>query len=171
MKKIIYPLLLALFISFSAFVALTNWKVTEPYEVKFSSEKIHGEFKGLKANIEFDKSHPEEAKISASIDVTTVATGFFLKNDHVQDALDADKYPTIRFTSTSVSAAANAFKANGNLAMHGVTKPITINFTFDENAGGGVFKGNFKIIPKSFNITHSGTPDELTISLNVPVTK
>ncbi len=163
-------MLLAFAIGFTAFVIVTNWKVKEPYEVKFTG-KIHGEFKGLKANIQFDKAHPEEAKISASIEVSTIATGFFLKNNHVENALDDDKYPTIRFTSTSVSKSGNAFNAAGNLFIKGVTKPITIHFTFEEKDNGGVFKGGFKIIPKEFGITHDGTPDELTISLTVPVTK
>jgi len=170
MKRIMWPALLALVIAISGFVALTNWKVKEPYEVKFYG-KIHGEFKGLKADIRFDKNHPEEAKISASIEVSTIATGFFLKNNHVQNALDADKYPTIRFSSTAVSKSGDAYNALGNLTIKGVTKPATIHFTFEEKGDGGIFRGGFKVIPKSFNITHDGTPNELNISLVVPVTK
>ena len=170
MKKIMYPLLIALLIGFSAFIVLTNWKVKEPYEVKFSGGKIHGEFKGLKASIQFDKTHPENSKISASIDPSTIATGFFLKNSHVKDALDADKYPTISFSSTKVSSSGNDYEASGNLTMKGVTRPVTIHFTFDDKGSDGIFKGTFKVAPKDFNITHKGTPDELTISLIVPVT-
>jgi polyisoprenoid-binding protein YceI len=171
MKKIMYLALMAATIGFSAFIALGNWKVKDPYDVEFSGGRIHGEFRGLKANIQFDKTHPEQAKISASIDVSTVATGFFLKNSHVEDALDADTYPTISFSSTAVSKNGSAFDAKGNLTMKGVTKPVTIHFTFDDQGGGGVFKGGFKIIPKNFNITKNGSPDELAISLTVPVDK
>lgn len=171
MKKIMYPALLALLVGLSAFIALGNWKIKDDaYEVRFSGGRIHGEFKGLKATIQFDKAHPEQAKFSASIDVSTVATGFFIKNSHVQDALDADKYPTISFSSSSASKDGNGFKTSGNLTMKGVIKPVTINFTFDDKGGEGVFKGTFKVIPKSFNITRDGTPDALTISLDVPVT-
>lgn len=170
MKKTLYPLLIALFIGFSAFIVLTNWKVKEPYEVKFSGGKIHGEFKGLKANIQFDKNHPEDSKISASIEVSTIATGFFLKNMHVKDALDADNYPTIRFSSTKVSKSGSDYDASGNLTMKGVTRAVTIHFTFEDKGSEGVFKGTFKLAPKDFNITHNGTPDELAIFLVVPAT-
>jgi polyisoprenoid-binding protein YceI len=170
MKKILYLLLVASLIGFSAFIVSTNWKVKEPYQVKFSGGKIHGEFKGLKANIQFDKNHPEDSRISASIDPSTIATGFFLKNSHVRDALDADKYPTISFSSTKVNKSSNGYQASGELHMKGVTRPVTIHFTFDDKGNEGVFKGTFKLIPKDFNITHKGTPDELTISLFVPVT-
>lgn len=169
MKKMMYQLLIALLIGFSAFIVSTNWKVKEPYEVKFSGGKIHGEFKGLKASIQFDKANPENSKISASIDPSTIATGFFLKNMHVRDALDADKYPTISFSSTKVSKSGNEYEARGDLSMKGVTRPVTIHFTFDDKGNEGVFKGTFKLTPKTFNITHKGTPDELTISLTVPV--
>ena|SRR5471030_1510778 len=169
MKKIMCMVLAALFISLSAFIALTNWKVKEPYEVKFSGGKIHGEFKGLKAHIQFDKTHPEESKISASIDANTIATGFFLKNSHAKDALDVDKYPIISFNSTAASKNGNGYKTNGNLTLRGMTKPVTIYFTFENNGSGGIFKGSFKFAPKSFNITHDGTPDELTILLSIPV--
>src|SRR3978361_2370404 len=117
MKKLIYLMLTVLTISASAFIFLTNWKVKEPYTVKFSGGKIHGEFKGLKADIKFDKIHPEEAKISASIDANSLSTGFFLKNNHAKDALDVEKYPMISFASTAVNKSANAYNAVGKLTM------------------------------------------------------
>ncbi|WP_183560781.1 YceI family protein [Mucilaginibacter sp. SP1R1] len=173
MKKIMYPLIMLFIISISAFaLAITNWKIkADQYEVKFSGGRIHGVFEILKANIQFDKADPEQSKISANIDVNSIATGFFIKNDHAKDALDADKYPTISFVSTAVTKSGNAYQAAGKLTMKGVTKPINIHFTFDDKGNEGVFKGDFKVIPKDFNITRNGTPDELTIDLTVPVTK
>jgi len=173
MKKIMYPVIMLLVVSISAFTltALTTYKVKTPYEVKFSGGRIHGIFETLKANIQFDKANPESSKISASIEVESIATGFFIKNNHAKDALDAEKYPNISFTSTSVSKSGSAYLAAGNLTMKGVTKPVTIHFTFTDKGNDGLFKGSFKVIPKEFNITRSGTPDELTIDLTVPVTK
>jgi len=172
MKKIIYLLLGAIIISLSAFALAANWKVSgDQYEVKFSGGRIEGTFKSLKADIQFDKAHPEQAKISATVDANSVSTGFFLKNSHTKDAIDADKYPTITFVSTSVTKNGNAYQAAGKLTLKGVTKPVTIHFTFEDKGNGGVFKGDFKVIPKEFNITKNGSPDELTISLTVPVAK
>jgi len=85
--------------------------------------------------------------------------------------LDADKYPTIRFNSTAVSKNGSGYKTNGRLTLRGVTKPVVIYFTFEDHGHGGIFRGNFKFAPRSFNITHDGTPNELTISLTVPVTQ
>ena len=55
--------------------------------------------------------------------------------------------------------------------MKGVTKPAVINFTFDDKGGAGVFKGTMKVIPKEFGIDRNGTPDQVLVSLTVPVTK
>lgn len=174
MKKILYLLICTFIISISAYaLASTIWKVKGDQSiVKFSTGgNINGEFKGLKADIHFDKLHPEEAKISASIDATSIATGFFLKNSHAKDALAVDKYPTISFISTAITKNGNAFQASGKLMMRGITKPAIIHFTFEDKGNEGIFKGTFKIIPRDFGIDHNGTPDHVDISLTVPVTK
>jgi polyisoprenoid-binding protein YceI len=173
MKKIMFPVIALLIISTSAFAwVLTTWKVKpNQYEVKFSGGRIHGIFETLRANIQFDKENPEQSKISASIDANSLATGFFIKNMHAKSAIDADDYPTISFVATSVSKSAPAYQAVGKLTLKGVTKQVTIHFTFEDKGNEGVFKGEFKFLPKDFNVTRSGTPDEVTIDLNVPVTK
>ncbi len=172
MKKIIYPAIAAAVISLFAFTLIsTNWKIKgNEATIEFTS-KISGSFTGLKADIIFDKEHPELAKISASVDASSVATGFFLKTSHAKDALGVDQYPTIKFVSTSVSKNAGAYLAKGSLTMKGVTKPAVIHFTFEDSGNGGVFKGTLKVIPKDFGIDRSGTPPEVMVKLTVPVTK
>ncbi|RKR83525.1 polyisoprenoid-binding protein YceI [Mucilaginibacter gracilis] len=173
MKKNIHQSIVLLFIGlFVLVLAGSTWKVKgDEAVVEFTGGKISGSFKGLKADIVFDKEHPEQAKISASIEVPTIATGFFLKNSHAKDALGADEHPQIKFSSTSVSKAGDAYLAKGNLTMKGATKPVTIRFTFDDKGNQGVFKGSFKVIPKEFGVDRAGTPDEVTVNLTVPVTK
>jgi polyisoprenoid-binding protein YceI len=173
MKKVIYPAIFAVIISLFAFTLTTTaWKVKgDESVVKFSSGKINGSFKGLKAEIVFDKDHPEQAKFSATIDAPSVATGFFLKNMHAKDALGVDKYPTIKFVSAAVSKNGDAYLAKGNLTMKGLTRPSTIHFTFEDKGNQGVFRGNFKVIPKEYGIDRNGTPPLVTVTLVVPVTK
>jgi polyisoprenoid-binding protein YceI len=173
MKKIMFPAIVAaIFILLAFTFIVTTWKVKgDGSVIEFTSEKINGSFKGLKADIVFDKNHPEQAKISASIDAPSIATGFFLKNSHAKDALGVDKYPTIKFVSTSVSKNGAGFVAKGNLTMKGVTKPAVIRFTFDDKGSQGVFTGSLKVIPKEFGIDHNGTPPQVMVKLVVPVIK
>ena len=77
-----------------------------------------------------DLSH---ASARASIDVGSIDTG----NDSWDAKLekpewfDAGKYPKIRFESTKVRRVGDRWEADGNLTLHGVTKPITLPFTFE----------------------------------------
>jgi polyisoprenoid-binding protein YceI len=43
------------------------------------------------------------------------------------DWFEVDKYPTMTFVSRAVSGTPQAFTVAGDLTMHGVTKPITLN--------------------------------------------
>jgi len=171
MKKLHVSVLCLLLVGLQAFVVLNAWKVKAgEASVKFTAGKIKGSFKGLKADINFSKAHPEQAKISASIESGTIATGFFLKNSHAKDALGADKYPLIKFVSSSVAKSGAGYIAKGNLTLKGVTRPSAINFTFEEKGKEGVFKGNMTVNPKDFGIDRSGTPEKVVIQLLVPVT-
>jgi len=163
----------AIVISLSAFAfIISTWKVKgDDYVVEFTGGNIHGTIKGLKADIIFDKENPDAAKISASIQAPTLATGFFIKTSHAKDALGADEHPTIKFVSTSVSKNGEGFLAKGELTLKGVSKPATIHFTFEEKGNQGVFKGTLKMIPKEYGIDRNGTPSEVIVSLTVPVTK
>lgn len=174
MKNNRYFLILLISLSLSAFaaVSLTNYTVKEgKYSVKFTSKKIDGSFDGLKANIQFDKAHPELSRISASIDATTLSTGFFLKTNHAKDALGVDKYPTIEFTSTAISRGESGYVAVGKLNLKGTTRNVSIFFTFDEKGNEGTFRGKFTVLTKEFNITRSGTPEKVDIDLIVSVTR
>lgn len=42
------------------------------------------------------------------------------------DWFEVDKYPTMTFVSKSVSGTPQSFTVNGDLTMHGVTKPVTL---------------------------------------------
>ncbi|HYW55115.1 MAG TPA: YceI family protein [Dongiaceae bacterium] len=43
------------------------------------------------------------------------------------DWFEVEKYPTMTFVSKSVSGTPQSFTVNGDLTMHGVTKPVTLN--------------------------------------------
>jgi polyisoprenoid-binding protein YceI len=43
------------------------------------------------------------------------------------DWFETDKYPTMTFVAKTVSGTPQAFTVQGDLTMHGVTKPVTLN--------------------------------------------
>ena len=72
----------------------------------------------------------------------------------VQDAmqrkvLESEKYPLIEFRSTSVQKAGEGtWKVSGDLALHGVTKPVTVSV----KQAGDVYTGDAKIKQADFGI-------------------
>jgi polyisoprenoid-binding protein YceI len=175
MKKLFYPAMIAIILSASAFKIASNetlWKVNEDtYSVKFTSKKFDGTFKGLKSELLFDENNLATSKLTATIDANTINTGNGMRNGHAKKGLNAKTFPTVKFESTSITKTESGYEANGNLTIKDVTKQIKIPFTFTQNIDGGVFAGTFSIKPSEYNVTRSGTPENLDFQLNIPVTK
>lgn len=173
MKKL--KLILSLFavLSLMAFTALeiVNWKVKDNYAVTFKGGKIKGSFKGLKAIIAFDEAEPAHSKIWASIAASSIETGMGMKDKHAMAALDAQNFPLIIFESSAVSKNGTGYEATGKLTLKGVTKDLVLPFTLEAANGETVFKGRFSILTKDFNITRSGSPEQVDVELTIPVSK
>lgn len=174
MKKLIYPIAAAGLIVASAFTVIKSqdWKIADNYSIKFDGGDPSGEFKGLKGTVSFDPANLAGSKFDATIDVASINTGNGMKNTHAKSEkwFDVAKYPTIKFTSSSITKTATGYAAAGTLEMHGVQKPVTIPFTFDNNE----FKGSFEVNRMDYNVNtaepnHGG--QKFKVDIDVPVTK
>lgn len=174
MKRLVYPLAAMLIIIASAFTVIKsqNWTVGDGYSVKFSSSDPSGEFTGLKATISFDENNLAASKFDASIDVASINTGNGMKNTHAKSEkwFDADKYPLIKFTSSSIAKTNLGYAATGIMEIHGVQKPFTMPFTFANN----VFTAGFDINRLDYNI-NTAEPAHgaatVHVDISVPVSK
>lgn len=174
MKKFIYPFAAVALLAASAFTVIKSqdWKISDNYSIKFDGGDPSGEFKGLKGTVSFDPNNLASSKFDATIDVASINTGNGMKNTHAKSDkwFDAEKYPSIKFTSTSITKTANGYAATGTLDMHGVQKPVTIPFTFDNNE----FKGSFEVNRMDFNV-NTAEPNhgsqKFKVDIDVPVTK
>jgi polyisoprenoid-binding protein YceI len=89
---------------------------------------VKGRFGKLSGTVEYDPAHPEQTKLEATIDATSIDTRDEKRDAHLRspDFFDVEKFPTLTFTSTEVKKTGDGFTALGNLTMHGVTKPIAL---------------------------------------------
>jgi polyisoprenoid-binding protein YceI len=102
------------------------------------------------------------------------------------DFFDAAKYPTITFKSTKVTKAGkDKLKIAGDLTLHGVTKPVTLDVSttgaevkgmFGETRRG--FSATTRISRKEFGLTWNkvveagpAVGDEVTIALEIEAVK
>ena len=174
MKRSIYPIAAIAIIIGSAFTFIKSqdWKISDDYSVKFTSDDPSGVFKGLKGTISFDEKYLPASKFDVSIDVSTINTGNGMKNTHAKSEkwLDAEKYPEIKFTSSEITSTGSGYQAKGILEFHGVKKEITIPFTFQNN----IFSSGFEINRLDYNINTSEPAHGaavLKVDITVPVSK
>jgi polyisoprenoid-binding protein YceI len=174
MKKHIYLFATVTLIIASAFTAYQaqEWKIADGYSVKFDGGDPAGEFTGLKGTIIFDEKNLPASKFDVTIDAKSINTGNGMKNTHANSAnwFDTEKYPTISFTSSSITRTAAGYDAKGTMEIKGVKKDFTIPFTFANNT----FTSNFEVNRLDFGIDdgkHPKMPPAMKVSLVVPVTK
>jgi len=171
MKKIFLPVALSAAMLFSAFRFLpaTHWKIANNYSVKFTSKDPSGIFETMKGEMDL-----ADSKFSIIIDVASINTGNWLMNKIAVGGswFDAERYPTIKFTSSQILKTSSAYQTTGTLEIHGVKKQIAIPFTFKNNTFAGSFTINrldYKVGTADGMSAHAST--NLFIELSIPVQK
>jgi polyisoprenoid-binding protein YceI len=98
-------------------------------------------FSTFDASLKFDPAHPETSSVEATIDpksltLNTPPAGF--KDELTGKAwFDAAQYPAITFRSTKVEVTGpNTAKITGDFTLHGVTKPVVLDATFNGGYAG-----------------------------------
>jgi polyisoprenoid-binding protein YceI len=97
----------------------------------------YGDFTGATGTLSLDPKAVAKAKVDITIPVASVVTTNATLDGELKSAawFDAEKFPSIRFTSTKVvQTGARTALISGDLTFHGVTKPVVLKASF--NASG-----------------------------------
>jgi polyisoprenoid-binding protein YceI len=95
-------------------------------------------FKTFEASLAFDPAQPEAMSVTAKVDPASVET-HYPGGDGVDfnaviagpEFLDAAKFPEMTFVSTKVALTGpDTADVTGDLTLHGVTAPVTLNVRF-----------------------------------------
>ncbi len=175
MRTITYFFVAGSFILFSAFTIVTStWKVSDNYSVKFAGTDAEGIFKTLKGDVSFDPNELSTSKLAFTVDVNSINTGNGTKNKHaVSDKwFDAKKYPNITFSSSKIVKEDNQFKVTGTMTIHGVSKEMTIPFSFKNNT----IETKFSVNRMDYKVgTMKGmskkVSDKISLDVSIPLTK
>lgn len=90
----------------------------------------HGSFRDFDGTLRYDAAKLENSKVEIAVKTDSLDTALPVRDKDVKGEmfLDTAKYPEMRFVSTRVVAGANqALRIEGDLTLHGVTKPVTLN--------------------------------------------
>lgn len=151
------------------------WSPLPGYEIKFDGTGATGTFSNLSGSICFDGANPQNGSIDVTVDAASIKTGNSVKDKHARsdDWLHAAKYKTIRIKSTSFSKSAGNYVMQAQLTLHGVTRNISIPFSFENKNGVPLFTGTFSVNRKDYGIEGPlmsfTVGDRFDISIQVPV--
>ena len=91
---------------------------------------VKGQFTRLSGLITLDENDITKSQVEASIEAASINTSDAQRDAHLRSAdfFDVEKFPTLSFRSTSVTAKSGGELAvAGNLTVHGVTRPVQFN--------------------------------------------
>ncbi|WP_346322430.1 YceI family protein [Emcibacter sp. SYSU 3D8] len=99
------------------------------------------QFTRFDAALQFDPAKPEAGMVEATIDANSLELPAppegFTETMKGPQWLDTAKYPTITFKSTKVEPTGeNTATITGDFSLHGVTKPVTLEATYNGGYAG-----------------------------------
>lgn len=101
------------------------------YGIKhLSIAEIGGSFQEFDAKITSSKEDLSDAVVELTANVASISTGNEQRDAHLKtaDFFDAEKFPTLTFKSKSFKKVGDKkYKVAGDLTLHGVTKPVTLD--------------------------------------------
>jgi polyisoprenoid-binding protein YceI len=98
---------------------------------------VRGFFGDFDGTIHLDATEPAKSTAKLTIAVASVATGQQKRDDHLRSAdfFDVEKYPKMTFVSTEAEQLdEETYRLTGDLTIKEVTRPVTIEFTFNGSA-------------------------------------
>ena len=143
LKKSLLAVALA-FASSGAFAAAETYVMDNHHtQVEFSWNHFGfsnpvANFDNIEGSINYDADDITKSSVEETIATSSINSHVKDFNEHLASAdfFDVAKYPSSTFKSTSVKkgAADNKLLVSGDLTIHGVTKPVTIDATLNRAA-------------------------------------
>ena len=94
--------------------------------------KVRGRFDAFSGAITV-AADPLQSTVEATIDVASINTSDANRDGHLKspDFFDAEQFPTITFTTTSVRPDGDDYVLTGDLTIKGVSKPVELELEFN----------------------------------------
>ncbi|WEK20943.1 MAG: YceI family protein [Candidatus Pedobacter colombiensis] len=99
----------------------------------FGISDVFGLFQKFDVTVTSSKPDFSDAVFELSTDLASINTEVKMRDDDLRSPhfFDVEKYPLMTFKSTSIKKdGKDRYKLTGNLTMHGVTKPVTMDLWY-----------------------------------------
>ncbi|MFN3523991.1 MAG: YceI family protein [Phenylobacterium sp.] len=138
-------------------------------------------FTKLDGELKFDPENPSASSVTATIDPRSIETDFPNREPDFdaelagKSWLDAEQFPQITFRSTGVDLTGpNTARVTGDLELHGVTRPISFDVTFNggyasfppDTSGSRIgFSGRGTLNRSDFGVAYGIPPEGSTMGV------
>ncbi len=139
------------------------------FKVKhLSISYVMGKFSKFSGTVKFDPKNVAASKVKVTIDPASVDTGEPLRDKDLRsdNFFEVEDYPTATFVSTKVTDMKdNQFQIMGNLTLHGITKPVTLDATYggtmtDAQGRHVAFEASTEINRQDYDVSFNVTLDQ-----------
>ena len=135
------PIALALLLMFALPAAAADYVQAPGSSLAFAGsyqgDVFTGRFPGFSTRLRFDPAQLASASLDVAIPLASATTGNgdYDENMRGADFFNAAKFPQAHYTATRFrSLGGNQYAADGTLSLHGVSKPVTLTFTWTPGA-------------------------------------
>ncbi len=89
---------------------------------------FYGRFNDVSGTVVLDEADPSKGSIDLTIPIESLDTHNGKRDQHLKspDFFNAKQFPVMTFKSKKVEGSGDTLKASGDLTLHGVTKPLTL---------------------------------------------
>jgi polyisoprenoid-binding protein YceI len=125
------------------------------FKIKNAGISVDGKFGAPICIINFDPANLGKSKFNGTVVTSAINTENNSRDNHLRKAeyFDASKFPTIKIESTSISSdAPGKYKSICNVTIKGITKSVTIPFSYIEANGSFTMVGSFIINRRDYGI-------------------
>ncbi len=144
--------------------------------------KVRGRFDKFSGTITTTQD-PLRSSVTAIVELASVNTGAPDRDNHIRSAdfFEVGKHPTMTFQSAGIRREGDHFLLDGDLGLHGVTRPVTFRLEvngFGPDAYGGTragFSATTEINRNDWGVSYNGPipgggvaiSEKVTISLEI----
>ncbi len=103
-----------------------------------------GRIGDVQGSITFDEAAVENSAVEIVMQAASLDTNHTKRDEHLRSAefFNVEEFPTITFTSTGIAKTGdNTGTLTGDLTLLGVTKPITLDVTFNLKSPHPIYEG------------------------------
>jgi len=110
---------------------------------------VRGQFNRLSGSVYFDSAEPTTFTLEVQVDTEGIYTGIVKRDEHLKspDFLNVAANQRITFKSSGFEGTIKGGKLSGDLTIHGVTRPVTLDLKISgpaqvpDELGGGTTLG------------------------------